>query len=194
VNDVLIAVLARVAAMRSSTGPVVVTYTMDLRRYGRAPRLVAANASSIMAVTVPRAAVVDLPTAARAVAERTARDRATLAGPGFILGPYALGAAAPHAFARGLVRALGPVMVDLPLDRGLLVTNVGRIDDGLRAFGRDLGAVRIVGPNVRGFPVPVVVAFGFRGALHLHLFAGPGLGERVLDEMQREIEDALRLD
>jgi NRPS condensation-like uncharacterized protein len=193
VNDVLIAAFARVAGGRSSDGPVVVTYTMDLRRYGKAARLTAANTSSILSAIVPRHALTDLETAARAVSEVTARDRENLAGPAFLLGPYALAVGAPHGLARGLVQLLSPAMVDLPLERGLLVTNVGRIDDGLLAFGEDLQAVRIVGPSVRGMPVPVVVAFGFRGALHLELFAGPGLGERALDELEREIHEALGL-
>jgi NRPS condensation-like uncharacterized protein len=191
VNDVLLAAMARVAGGRAHDGPVVVTYTMDLRRYGEAPRLTAANQSSILTVVVPREALGDIETATRAVSERTKRDRDTLAGPAFVLAPYLLGAGVPHAAARIMVELLCPLLVDLPLDRGLLVTNVGRIDDGLRAFGDDIESVRIVGPDVRGMPVPVVVAFGFRGALHLDLFAGPDLAERALDELAHEIEGAL---
>ena len=57
------------------------------------------------------------------------------------------------------------------------------------------GPVPVVRPVVRPWPrfvapVPVVVAFGFRGALHLELFAGPGLGAGALDEMEREIHEA----
>ena len=143
-----------------------------------------------MSAIMPREALANLETAARAAADVTARDRRELAGPAFLLGPYALAAGVPHGLARGLVRLLSPAMVDLPLDRGLLVTNVGRIDDGLTAFGDDLEHVRIIGPSIRNMPVPVVVAFGFRGALHLELFAGPGLGAGALDEMEREIHEA----
>lgn len=192
VNDLLIAALARVAAGRSRGGPVVIAYTMDLRRYARAPRLTATNSSSILTAVVPRSAAAgDLEAAAGAVAAITARHRKSLVGPAFMLGPYALGAAMPHGVARALVRVLGPVLVDMPLRRGMLVTNVGRIDQGLEPFADDILSVRIVGPNVVGLPVPVVVAFGYRGDLHLDVFAPPGLGEAALDELEGEIAQAL---
>lgn len=192
VNDLLIAAMARVAAGRSRGGPVVITYTMDLRRYSRAPRLSAANTSSILTAVVPRrAAEGDLATAAGAVSAITARQRGSLVGPAFMLGPYALGAAVPHGVARSLVRALGPVLVDMPLSRGMLVTNVGRIDQGIEPFAGDILSVRIVGPNIAGVPVPAVVAFGYRGDLHLDVFAPPGLGEAALDELEAELAQAL---
>lgn len=192
VNDVLIGALAIAAARRSPSGPVVVTYTIDLRRYAR-PGLIAANSSSILAAIVPRDDISDLPRTVRAVAAVTARHRRELSGPAFLLGPYALGVGAPHAVARALTPIMGPVLVDVPLARGPLVTNVGRIDEGLRVFGDDVTGVRIVGPNIRGVPVPAVVALGFRGELHLELFAHAGLGEPALEEMEREIRDALDL-
>ena len=71
------------------------------------------------------------------------------------------------------------------------MTNVGRIDDGVAAFGDAIERVRIVGPNIRGVSVPAIVAYGFRGELHLELFAPPGLGEGALDELERELRDAL---
>jgi NRPS condensation-like uncharacterized protein len=194
VNDVLIAALARVAATQTSRGPVVVTYTMDLRRYGTAPRLTAANTSSILSVLVARDALGDLPSAVAAVAAQSARQQRGLAGPGFMLVPYALGAGMPHAAVRAMTKVFGPLMVDVPISRGLLITNVGRVDEGLRAFGDDIEALRIVGPNILGVPIPVVVAFGFRGELCLELFAAPGIGEHAVEEMEREILTALELD
>jgi NRPS condensation-like uncharacterized protein len=194
INDVLMAALAQIAARRSSGGPVVVTYTMDLRRYSKEPRLTATNSSSVLSTLVPREAITTLPETARAVAAITSRQMRRLAGPAFMLGPHALGIGLPHAVARRFVGLLAPVLVDLPLDRGLLMTNVGRIDDGLSAFGDDVTAIRIVGPNHEGFPVPLVVAFGYRGELHLDLFACPGLGEPAIDELEREIADVFELD
>ncbi len=192
VNDILLAVFSRIAGDRSNDGPVVVLYTMDLRRYGAAPRLTATNSSSILSAVVPRRALQgDLETTTAAVAKITGRQRSGMAGPAFMLGPYALGAAVPHGVARALVRVLAPVLVDLPLGRGLIVTNVGRIDHGLAAFGDDVVGLRIVGPNVVGFPMPVVVAFGYRGELHLDMFAAPGLGEGALDELEAELDEAL---
>ena len=193
VNDALIAALARVSARRSSTGAVPVLYTMDLRRYSASPRLSAANTSSILAVFVPRAAAVgDLAQAATAVAGITARHRRGLAGQAFMV-PTVLGLGSPHAFVRRMMRALHPVMVDLPLGRGLVVTNVGKLDEGLRAFGDDLEDIRVIGPNLQGVSVPAVVAFGFRGALHVELVGAPGLAAQALAELESELRDALEL-
>lgn len=191
INDVLVAALARVSAARSTGGPVTVTYTMDLRRYASSPRLSAANTSSILTTVVPREGIGDLATTARSVSELTRRHRHGLAGPAFVLGPLALGKATPHGLLRRFAPVLHPLLVDLPLSRGLLVTNVGRIDDGVAAFGDAIERVRIVGPNIRGVRVPAIVAYGFRGELHLELFAPPGLGEAALDELERELREAL---
>lgn len=194
VNDALIAALARVGAARSTSGPLTVLYTMDLRRYARAARLTAANTSAILTAIVPRRAIADLATTAEAVAKITARQRRGLAGPAFILGPLAIGAPAPHAVARRITPFFFPLVVDIPMRRGLLVTNVGRIDDGLAAFGDDLERLRVIGPNIDGVEVPAIIAYGFRGELVLELFAPPGLAEAALDELEQELREALELD
>lgn len=193
VNDALIAALARVAAGRSRHGPLAVMYTMDLRRYAGAPRLTAANTSSILSVIVPREAVSSLESTARAVAKITRRQHGGLAGPAFLLTPLALAFGTPHAWARQLTRLLHPVLIDLPLSRGLVFTNVGRIDHGLSAFGEDIERLRIIGPNMHGVAVPAVVAFGYRGELHLELFGAPGLSPQALEELERELLEALEL-
>lgn len=194
VNDLLLGALARAAAARSRGGPVVLTYTMDLRRFGAAPRLIATNASTVLSLVVPRRATGDLPSAVRAVHAITAEHRAGLAGPGFVAAPFVLGLASPHAAVRRLMGVLTPVVADLPFSRGLALTNIGRIDDGLTAFGDDLERVRIVGPNHHGFSAPLLVAFGFRGALHLQVFASPGIGEAGARELESELCAALELD
>lgn len=191
VNDLLVAALARVSAERSDGDRVNVLYTMDLRRYRREAGLVAANISGVLSVVVPRSVTGDIATAAEAVATLTARERDLLAGPAFVLGPLALGAGAPHGIARSVTALLAPAVVEMPLERGLLVTNVGRIDHGLRGFSEDLEAVRIVGPQLSLFPVPVVVAYGFRGRLCLSINAPPGFGGAALAELEADILRAL---
>ncbi len=192
-NDALVAALARVAAARSTRGPVPVLYTMDLRRYARRPRLTAANTSSILTALVPRALVGDLATTARAVAAITARQRRGLDGPAFLAAPLALGAGAPHEAVRRVTRLLHPLLVDRPLRSGFLVTNVGRLDDGLAAFGDDVESLRVVGPGIEGVRVPVVVAYGFRGELHLELYGPPGLAPEALAELEAELRSAFEL-
>lgn len=195
VNDILIAALARVSAARSRTSPrpVVVLYTMDLRRYAGEPKLRAANISSIMTAVVPREATADLASAARAVSRVTARHRRSLAGPAFLMLPLLMAFGLPHGLVRRMTGPMHAIAIDLPLDRGLLMTNVGKLDDGLRAFGGDLVDLRIVGPNVRGVSVPVIVAYGLQGELHLELFAPPGLAEEAVIDLEREILLALGL-
>lgn len=193
VNDALIAALARVGLARSTRGPISVMYTMDLRRYAGAPRLTAANTSSILNVIVPRDQVSDLAGTAAAVSKITSRQRRGLAGPAFILAPLLPAVGTPHAWARSLTRLLHPVLIELPLRRGMVFTNVGRIDDGLAAFGEDVLDLSVIGPNVANIDVPAVVAFGFRGELHLELFGAPGITAGALEELERELLAALEL-
>ena len=192
VNDIVVAAMARVTAGRSSRGEVPVLYTMDLRRYG-APRFTATNTSSILTAFVPRAHIGDLARTAAAVARITARHRASLVGPAFVLAPAALAAGSPHAFVRRFVRQLHPIVVDLPLSRGMMVTNVGKLDAGLGAFGSDVEDLRVYGPIVADLPVPAVVAYGFRDALHLELCAPKGLHASALGELEHELRAALEL-
>ena len=193
INDLLIAALARVSAGRSDRGDVVVLYTMDLRRYAASARLSAANISSILTTLVPRAAVRDLTSTAAAVATITRRHRESLVGPAFVLTPIALTGRTPHALVRRMVPGIHPVAVDLPISRGMVVTNVGRIDEGLGAFGDDIEGIHLIGPIIEGVPIPAVVAFGFRGELHLELYAPEGLAPEALIELSAELRAALEL-
>ena len=193
VNDALVAGLARVSAGRSHRGPVAVLYTMDLRRFGSSARLTATNTSAILTAIVPRRAARDLGTAVAAVASVTKQHQKSLVGPAYLVGPNLLAAGAPHGVMRRVIPHLHPFLVELPLSRGLMVTNVGRIDEGLRAFGEDIEDLRVIGPIIEGIDVPAVVAFGFRGRLHLELFAAPGLSPVALEELEEELRAALEL-
>jgi len=192
-NDALVAALARVAAGRSSGGAVSVVYTMDLRRYRQTPKLTAANTSSILSVVVPRESIGDLSDTAAAVSQLTTNHKRGMAGPAMMLAVAALSIGTPHSVLRRIVPRLHPALVDLPLSRGLLVTNVGRLDEGLAAFGDDVEAARIIGPNIRGADVPAIVACGYRGELQLELYAPPGLAESALEELELELRAALEM-
>jgi NRPS condensation-like uncharacterized protein len=193
VNDLLISALARVSAARSSRGDVVVIYTMDLRRYAASARLSAANTSTILATVIPRGEIGDLPRTAAAVAAVTRKQRESLAGPAFLLTPLLLTGKTPHGLIRRILPGLHAVAVDLPVSRGLVVTNVGRVDEGLGAFGDDIEGIHIIGPNIESVPVPAVVAFGFRGQLHLELYGPTGLAPEALVELESELRAALEL-
>jgi len=192
VNDLLVAVMSMVAAKRSSYGPVSVLYTMDLRRFSRTPHLSVANVSSIMTTIVPRQATENFVDAVRAVEKVTKHHRESLAGPAFLLLPMLLTGAAPHGLVRRMLPAVQPILVDLPVSRGFIFTNVGKLDQGLGPWADDIVNLRIVGPNVKGIAAPAIVAFGLRGQIYLELIAPPGLGRQALDELESELLDVLR--
>jgi len=191
VNDLLMAIVAMVAARRSSYGPISVMYTMDLRRYSRRPHLSVANVSSILTTIVPREATSDIVDAVHAVAEQTKEHRNGLAGPAFLLLPMLLAGRAPHAFVRQLLPLLHPLLVELPTSRGFIFTNVGKIDAGLGPLTDDIEDIRVIGPSIKNISSPAIIAFGFRGRIHLELFAAPGLSPDALDELERELSDGL---
>lgn len=193
VNDLLVAALARAAGQRTQRGPVPVVYTMDLRRYASSPALTAANTSTLLITLVPRDTLGDLPSAAAAVSHANRSHRQGLTGPAALLTPIVLTAGAPHAYLRRLVPALHRPLVDMPVDRGLVMTNVGKLDEGLRVFGDAIEDIRVMGPKVDGVKIPVVVAFGFRGDLHLSLFSPPGLGDEALAALEGELREALEM-
>gem|GEM_PF-5002436 len=191
VNDLLIAIVAMVTAKRSRSRPIAVLYTMDLRRYSRTPHLSATNASAILTTVVPRAATDRLADAVKAVRAITQRQQRSFAGPAFLLVPMLMTGATPHGVVRRFLPALHMVAVDLPASRGLVFTNVGKLDQGLGPLVDDIVDVRAVGPNIKGVAAPAIIAFGLRGRIHLELFAPPGLGEVALDELEGELREVL---
>ena len=192
VNDLLVAVVGMVSAKRSSYGPISVLYTMDLRRFSRTPRLSVANVSSILTTMVPREATENLVDAVKAVERATKQHRESLAGPAFLLLPMLLTGPAPHGLMRRMLPAIQPILVDLPVSRGFIFTNVGKLDQGLGPWADDIENLRVVGPNIKGMSAPAIVAFGLRGRIHLELIAPPGLGREALDELESELRDVLR--
>jgi NRPS condensation-like uncharacterized protein len=193
INDLFVAAIALVAAKRSHDGPVAVLYTMDLRRYSSSARLSAANVSSIVTTIVPRSATKNLPDALKTVAKITAEHRNSLAGPAFLLLPMLLTGPTPHGIVRRMVPAAHPILVELPVSRGFIFTNVGKLDQGLGPLLDDLVDLRAVGPNIKGVSAPAIIAFGLRGRIHLQLYAPPGLGEEALNELEIELREALTL-
>lgn len=192
VNDLLVAAACMVAAKRSSYGPVSALYTMDLRRYSRTPHLSVTNASSILMTIISRAAAGNLSDAVRAVEEQTKRHREGLAGPAFLVLPMLLTGPAPHDMVRRLLPALHPLLVDLPVSRGFIFTNVGKLDQGLGPLVDDIVDLRIVGPHIKGVTSPAIIAFGLRGNIYLELFVPPGLSPETLDVVERELREVLQ--
>ncbi len=193
VNDGLVAALARVAASRSSRGPVAVLYTMDLRRYLKRPRLIATNFSAMLTAFVPRRKLGSLDTTLTAVSKVTTGHRKRFDGLAMVLTGAAMLASAPHRLAHWIVRGASQIVVELPSSRALMLSNVGRLDEGLAAFGQDIEDLAIIGPDMKNVAVPTVVAFGFRGQLRLLLYGAPGITRETVDHYAEEILQALEL-
>ncbi len=130
VNDALIAALARVAAGRSTRGPLAVMYTMDLRRYAGSPRLTPGGCTLMIDLLPPQRA---------GLHERRPRR------------------------------------------------------SGLAAFGHDIEDLYVIGPNIANVTVPAVVAFGYRGGVHLELFGCAGIAPEALEQLEAELREALEL-
>lgn len=191
VNDLLVAIVGMVSAKRSSYGPVSILYTMDLRRFSQAPHLSVTNASSILTTVIPREATENLIDAVHAVEKETRKHRESLVGPAFLLLPMLLAGPAPHEFVRRLLPAVHPLLVELPVSRGFIFTNVGKIDQGLGPLADDIVDIRAVGPSIKGISAPAIIAFGFRGRTYLQLFAPPGMSARALDELESELREVI---
>ncbi len=193
-NDGLLAALARVAVARSDRGPAAVTYTIDLRRYTQPPRLIATNISGIAIAVIDRDKAGDLDTAAQAMRAVTQRQSANLSGLSFSMMPALNSLWTPHALIRAILPPVMKLSVDPPFRRALMVTNVGRLDEGLAAFGDDIEAISIIGPCLRNSPLPPIAAVGFRGQLLLQIYGPPGLTPEALERYEVELREALELE
>lgn len=192
VNDGLVAAVARVAASQSTEGPVAVAYSIDLRRFMSSPRLTMANLSSILFVPMERAALREADTAVATANRKTRAQLRGVAGPSLLFFLNLLVFWAPHAFVRRIAPWMAEVFM-LPLaNRATFLTNVGRMDQGLAAFGDRVQGVRLVGPCVLGATTPFVTAYGHRGKLHLHMYGAPGVVESQLHQFAETLDEMMQ--
>lgn len=77
--------------------------------------------------------------------------------------------------------------------RGLLVTNLGRLDDCLSPLGGDALSATVIGPFLRGQRAPIVTASSFRGTLHLEIAGyddeSGGFQDRVASEITKILSE-----
>jgi len=188
-NDALVTALAKVAARHARGDKVWVGYTMDFRRYlGPPPRLLAGNLSGVAAVGLATEVAAG-DSALPAVVEQTRGHLDRLSALAHFVGLAAPVRLLPHRLAHHVVPAMSRALIRPGLRRGLVVSNVGRIDAGLGAFGDLVKDLRIVGPSADKAPIPTVTAFGLKGRLHLHVHAATGQG--AADALAGELGAAL---
>jgi len=190
VNDALVTALARVAADHVRGDKVWVAYTVNFRRYlGPPPRLLAGNLSGVATVALERS-LAHGPDALPAVVRQTRRHLHRLSALGHLLGLASPVRLLPHPLAHQLVPWMSHLLLRPGLRRGLIVTNVGRIDAGIGAFGDLIKDLRIIGPSADRAPIPTVAAFGLKGRLHLHVHAATG--QEAAGALGRELHAALQ--
>lgn len=193
VNDGLAAMLTHVAGQRTGEGPASMVYTMDLRRYLKAPRLVAANISGLLWVVVPREALSGWPSLLSAVRRCTVEHRESFAGMASMFFLSMIGQSWPRGLVRGAMPRLLKEYLEPALSRALLMTNVGRLDEGASVYneGEDVEEIRIVGPLVQGIETPVVAVYGWRGELRLHICGPKGMQPEAVEAYLAQLRAAM---
>ncbi len=177
VNDLLVGLLACASRSLARPGSLGGFFTVDLRRHlpDRRPRV--ANLSGITAVLLPWRYAASLDTAAAQLSQRIGRLKRGYAGLPQLLTNFAGPALLPHAWLRPVIR-LWMRWARWLLHRGLLVTNIGRLDPYIQPFGDVVTGVSLVGPWLPGLRIPIIAASGFRDRVTLQIM-GDTPGTRV---------------
>ncbi|MFH1464181.1 MAG: hypothetical protein ABIO70_07330 [Pseudomonadota bacterium] len=190
VNDGLVAAVALLASLRAEQGPVMVAYTVDLRRYLRESHALVTNLAGVSMVVLPRAATATADAARAAVHAAIGEQKRRLTGVSYALLPALAVGWWPHGLLRAVGRAiLGQIM--RRFDRAIAVTNIGTLDEALAPLGESVRAASITGPFIHGIPVPVVTATGFRGGLTLQVVATGRHSPEDLAAFSADLETAM---
>lgn len=190
INDGLVAILARLGALRATHGPVAAGYTIDTRRYLARPRSLISNLLGVGMVVLPRRHLSTVTDTLRAVSARIGVQKRRLPGLAYNVLPSLSFGWLPH----GLVRRVGDGAIHAILgylSRSLAVTNIGPMDEYLAPWGDDVETASVLGPFVYGLAAPPVVATGFRGGFTLHICGGGEFAPGALDVFADEIEELM---
>lgn len=192
INDALVATLAMVNGSLSERGIVGTFFTVDLRRYLPDDRPRIANLSGFDTLLLRREHLGSFERAVSAVSARTSKRKGRFVGLPTMLVMSALGAGWPHAFQRA-AGVVGTMLFRGFTSRGLLVTNLGRLDDCLSPLGGDALSATVIGPFLRGQRAPIVTASSFRGTLHLEIAGyddeSGGFQDRVASEITKILSE-----
>jgi NRPS condensation-like uncharacterized protein len=190
INDGLVAVVARMAAHRSERGPVMVAYTVDLRRYLRWTKAQVTNLAGVTMVLVERGATASATATLDAVVRAIGVQKRRLTGLAYALLPAFTVSWLPHS----LMRRVGAAIIGQILKRfhrSIALTNIGSLDEVLAPFGDDVSGACIVGPFVHNNRVPIITITGFRGTLTLQVVSTHTHREEQLANFARELEALL---
>jgi NRPS condensation-like uncharacterized protein len=178
------------AARRSDRGPVMVAYTVDLRRYLRWTKAQVTNLAGVTMVLVERGATASATATLDAVVRAIGVQKRRLTGLAYALLPAFTVSWLPHS----LMRRVGAAIIGQILKRfhrSIALTNIGSLDEVLAPFGDDVSGACIVGPFVHNNRVPIITITGFRGTLTLQVVSTHTHREEQLANFARELEALL---
>ena len=190
INDALVASVARMAARRSERGPVMVAYTVDLRRYLPVKRAQVTNLAGVSMVVLARAATRSASDSVDAVVSVIGEQKRRLTGLAYALLPAFTVGWLPHA----IVRRVGALIIGQILKRfhrAIAVTNIGSLDAVLAPFGDDATSASVTGPFIHGNIVPIITVTGYRGSLTLQVVSTNTHSRAYLETFATELEATL---
>jgi NRPS condensation-like uncharacterized protein len=190
INDGLVASVARMAARRGDRGPVMVAYTVDLRRYLRRSLAQVTNLAGVTMVVLERGVTGQADHAVDAVVRVIGEQKQRLTGLAYALLPAFTVGWLPH----GVVRRVGAMIIGQILQRfhrALAVTNIGSLDGVLAPFGDDATSASITGPFIHRNTAPIITVTGFRGDLTLQVASTHTHSLAELERFAAELEATL---
>jgi len=190
INDALVATAGRMAAGRSDRGPVMVAYTVDLRRYLRWQKAQVTNLAGVTMVTMEREDAGTADSATRAISSAIGHQKQRLTGLAYALLPTFTVGWLPHC----IVRHVGAMIIGWILKRfrrAIAITNIGALDGVLAPFGDDATAASITGPFIHNNTFPIITATGFRGELTLQVVSSKTHSREDLEVVAGELEGFL---
>lgn len=189
INDGLVALLARLAMRRSDTGPLAVGYTIDTRRFFRRRQAIVSNFAGVALVVIDRGQLAESYTALQAASAAIGEQKQRLPGVAYNLLPSLTMGWFPH----GLLRWTGGKVIHQLfsyIERAMVLTNIGALDEYLAPFGDSALRASMVGPFIHGAATPIVIVTGFRGRLTLHVCSTGKLDPTAVDAYADEIRAA----
>jgi len=189
INDGLVALLARLATRRTDAGPGAVGYTIDTRRFFRQRQAIVTNFAGVALVVIGREQLADQRSAVRAASAAIGEQKQRLPGVAYNMLPSLTMGWLPH----GLLRWTGALVIDqifAYIERVMVLTNIGALDEYLAPFGDAALHASMAGPFIHGATTPIVIVTGFRGRLTLHVCSTGKLDRADVDAYADEIREA----
>jgi len=167
INDALVAALAIVTKRICPKGNISGIYTINLRQHLENETPQPANMSVITMLALKRKHVTDFSGTLRAAVRETSKHKSQLIGLPFLFGILCI-CWIPHFMVRIFTRFLGQYAAFAAI-HGMMVTNIGRIDDYIEPFGDLAENAFLIGPYIKGLRIPVIAATGFRDKLTMQI-------------------------